>query len=135
MTNMNSLGGFGGLYSTVGDMLIWDKALMNRRLLSANSQQAMFTDYGHNYGFGWRFATKFGRRLVWHTGNDQAAGFAAITDYFPGDEVAVIALSNNTGLTSATATLVIAGKPVTFPATAMRELVEGAEHLYFIGKN
>src|SRR5215469_5337643 len=43
----------GSLYSTVGDMLVWDQALYAGKLLSPSSFQAMFTDYGHNYGFGW----------------------------------------------------------------------------------
>ncbi len=127
-------GGFGGLYSTLDDMLIWSRALDSDKLLSPASRQAMFTDYGHNYGFGWRFASKFDRKLVWHTGNDQDAGFASILDRFPVEGLTVIVLTNNIGLTHSTATLTVAGESTTFPANAAREVVERVESLYFTGK-
>jgi D-alanyl-D-alanine carboxypeptidase len=53
------LGGEGGVYSTLDDMLIWSRVLRTGKILSATSQIAMLTDYGHNYGFGWRFSPKF----------------------------------------------------------------------------
>jgi D-alanyl-D-alanine carboxypeptidase len=115
-------------------MLVWSRALESDKLLSPASRQAMFTDYGHNYGFGWRFAAKLGRKLIWHTGNDQAAGFAAILDRFPEEDLTVVVLTNNIGLTNTTATLTIGGKATTFPATAAREVVEQVEGLYFSGK-
>jgi len=127
-------GGFGGLYSTIDDMLIWSRALASDKLLSSMSRQEMLTDYGHNYGFGWRFATKFGRKLVWHTGNDNRAGFASIFDYFPEEGLTVVALTNNVGLTNFMATLTVEGKPMTFPATAARKAVEQVERLYFMDK-
>lgn len=113
-------------------MLIWSRALETDRILSAASKAAMYTDYGYNYGFGWRFAPKFGRKLIWHTGNFGPAGFAAIFDRFPEDALTVVTMTNNTGtLVNTTATLLIEGKVTTFPATAMRKLVEQVEQLYF----
>ena len=91
----------------------------------------MFTDYGHSYGFGWRFAIEYGRKLVWHTGNFFQAGLASIFDRFPEDDLTVVAMTNNVGLTKSTATLTIEGKPTTFPANAMRKTVEEVERLYF----
>jgi len=128
-------GGFGGLYSTVDDMLNWNRALTAGTILSAASRKAMFADYGHNYGFGWRFAAKFNRKLVWHTGNDPSGGYASIVDRFPEEDLTVIVLTNNTGFTRSTATLVIGGKVTTFPANAARNVVERLEALYFSGKN
>jgi hypothetical protein len=93
----------------------------------------MFTDYGHNYGFGWRFATKFGRQLIWHTGAYPTAGHASLLDSFPDEHLTVVALTNNTGLTNTTATLTIAGKLTTYPANATRKLVDEIESLYFTG--
>src|SRR5687768_3868076 len=81
--DLNLMGGAGGIYSTIDDMLIWSRALDGDAILSPESKSAMFTDYGHNYGFGWRFATKYGRRLVWHTGNYFVAGLASVFDRFP----------------------------------------------------
>jgi CubicO group peptidase (beta-lactamase class C family) len=86
--DLDALGGFGGLYSTLDDMLTWSQAFFGGHVVSSNSQRAMFTDHGYNYGFGWRFAPKFGRRLIWHTGNGN--NHAAIFDYFPDDDLTVV---------------------------------------------
>jgi hypothetical protein len=44
----------GALYSTVGDLLIWDQALYSDRLVTAKSLEAMFTEYkGWGYCYGW----------------------------------------------------------------------------------
>ena len=123
--------GAGGIYSTVDDMLIWSLAQDSNRILSPASRTAMFADYGYNYGFGVRFSPKFGRKLIWHTGNDGPAGFAAIFDRFPEEQLTVIAMTNNTGVTGSTASLLIEGKMQTFPANAMRKAVEEVERLYF----
>jgi hypothetical protein len=40
-------------------------------------------------------------------------------------------MTNNAGLVDYMATLVVEGKPVTFPANAARKLVEEVERLYF----
>ena len=89
----------------------------------------MFTDYGHGYGFGWRLSPKYGRNLIWHTG--LLAGFGAILDRFPEEQLTVVAMTNNTRPTGSTATLVIEGKETTFQANASRKLVEEVERLYF----
>jgi D-alanyl-D-alanine carboxypeptidase len=125
--HLEAHGGFGALYSTLDDMLIWVRALSGNTLLSQSSRAAMFTDYGHNYGFGWRFGDKFGQKLLWHTGADSSAGYASIEDEFPAENLIVVVLTNNTGLTKSHATLTIEGKPMTFSANAARELVEEVE--------
>jgi D-alanyl-D-alanine carboxypeptidase len=131
--HLETMAGFGGLYTTVDDMLTWARALRDNALLSPASRAAMFTDYGHNYGFGWRFSDKFGRKLLWHTGQDSNAGYASVEDEFPDDDLILIVLFNNTGLTKTKATLTVEGKPVTIAANAARELVEELESLYFTG--
>lgn len=123
--------GAGGIYSTVDDMLLWSLAQGSDRLLSSQSRAAMFTDYGFDYGFGVRFSPKFGRNLIWHTGNDPAAGFASIFDRFPDDALTVVAMTNADSRTNSKATLLIEGKLQTFQAGAMRKAVEEVERLYF----
>ncbi len=123
--------GAGGIYSTVDDMLLWSLAQGSDRLLSSQSRAAMFTDYGFDYGFGVRFSPKFGRNLIWHTGNDPAAGFASIFDRFPDDALTVVAMTNADSRTDSKATLLIEGKLQTFQAGAMRKAVEEVERLYF----
>jgi D-alanyl-D-alanine carboxypeptidase len=124
--------GAGGIYSTADDMLRWSQAWDEGKILSAASRAAALTDYGYTYGFGWRFAPKFGRKLVWHTGSFGQAGFASVLDRFPDEKTTFIVLSNALATTGSTATLVIEGKETTFPAIAARKLLDVVEALYFI---
>ena len=121
--------GAGGVFSTLDDMLAWSRSLDTDTVLSASSRAAIFADYGHGYGFGWRFSPKYGQSLIWHTG--ASLGFAAIFDRFPVEQLTVIAMTNNSAPTGSTATLVIEGKETTFQANASRKLVEEVERLYF----
>jgi len=129
LQNLNVLGGAGGVYSTVDDMLIWSQALEGDLILGRRSRDAMFTDYGFSYGFGWRLAPKFGQKLIWHTGNGD--NFTAIFDRFPVEQLTLVGMSNVNVPTGQTATLLIEGRMQTFPANAMRKLVEKVERLYF----
>jgi len=45
--------GAGHMYSTVEDMLLWDRALHSTKILSEESKKKMFTPYLSNYGYGW----------------------------------------------------------------------------------
>jgi CubicO group peptidase (beta-lactamase class C family) len=127
--NLTVYGGAGGIYSTLDDMLIWSRAFFGGKVLSQASMTAMLTDYGFNYGLGWRFAPKFGRQLIWHTGN--GGGFASIFDRFPEDDLTLVLMTNNVSSIDSTATLLIEGKVTTLPANAARNLVERVERLYF----
>jgi CubicO group peptidase (beta-lactamase class C family) len=126
-----SMAGFGGIYATLDDMLVWSRALETNDILSPASKTAIYADYGYNYGFGWRFAPKFGRKLIWHTGNDEYAGFASIFDRFPEEQLTVVVMTNNTGLIDYKASLLIEGNEITFQANAARKAVEEVERLYF----
>ena len=82
----------GGLYSTVDDLLKWDRALASNRLLSKTSQDAMFTPFLQEYGYGWRIARVFDRPMVAHSGGIN--GFTTNIRRFPADNVCIIVLSN-----------------------------------------
>jgi D-alanyl-D-alanine carboxypeptidase len=82
----------GSLYSTIDDLLIWDQALSNGKVLNAESLRAMFTDYGHGYGFGWIVDREFDRPLQAHNG--AINGFRSTLDRYPEDKLTVIILSN-----------------------------------------
>jgi CubicO group peptidase (beta-lactamase class C family) len=93
MTNPFSAG---GLYSTVDDLLKWDRALTANRLVSNESQLAMFTPYLQNYGYGWRVAFTFDRPMVAHAGSIN--GFSSHIRRYPAeDRVCIIVLSNVEG--------------------------------------
>src|SRR4051794_32976800 len=85
----------GALYSTVDDLLKWDRALATDHLLSKKSREAMFTPFRGRYGYGWSIARAFGRPMVAHGGGIN--GFASDVRRFPDDRVCVIVLSNLEG--------------------------------------
>jgi len=82
----------GSLYSDVDDLLTWDQALYASKPMSAASTKAMFTDYGHNYGFGYGIAVRDGHREWSHGGGIN--GFATFIARYPDDHLTVIVLSN-----------------------------------------
>ncbi|MES2455411.1 MAG: serine hydrolase domain-containing protein, partial [Bacteroidota bacterium] len=64
-----------GIYSTLHDLLLFDKSLKNGRLLRKQSLDSAYKGHnkainGHfNYGYGWRiFDGDNGRKVVYHTG-------------------------------------------------------------------
>jgi CubicO group peptidase (beta-lactamase class C family) len=102
------LGG-GSMYSTVGDLLRWDRALYTEKLVSRKSLQQIFTpnetvysatrplDRGwysrHKYGYGWDIAQRwFGRRLYSHAGGIN--GFQSMIMRYPEDRTLVVVLTN-----------------------------------------
>ncbi|MFA6083753.1 serine hydrolase domain-containing protein [Mucilaginibacter sp.] len=63
-----------GIYSTVGDLYIFDQALRAGRLIKPATQDSAYTPHspmvrGHfNYGYGWRLFEGPGQKVVYHTG-------------------------------------------------------------------
>ena len=94
-TDMSTPFAAGALYSTVDDMLIWDQALYGDRVLKPASKAAMFTDYGHAYGFGFVIDRQWDHDRIWHNGGIN--GFVTSFQRYPKDRVTVVALSNFTG--------------------------------------
>ncbi len=95
--------GAGGLYSTVGDLLIWDRALAGTRLLPDSLLERMFTAGPLGpYGFGWSIArySVAGRqgKLVYHSGGGPT-GSAMIRRYL--DDGLLVVVLSNTGSTQA----------------------------------
>lgn len=102
----------GGLYSTLDDLLVWERALHRGRLLSAESYADMIRDHApadtgpergrprRDWGYG-LFANRLGTRVtpgfderqIYHTGS--WSGFRNLVTYQPDADVTVIVLSNN----------------------------------------
>jgi CubicO group peptidase (beta-lactamase class C family) len=63
-----------GIYSTVGDLYLFDQALRDGMLIKPATQDSAYTDRnpmirGHfNYGYGWRLFEAPGQKVVYHTG-------------------------------------------------------------------
>ena len=89
--------GAGALYSTVGDLYRWDRALYEDDILSTESRQAFFTPWmdtgqGTDYGYGWDIGNTAGRPSIAHGGG--IFGFASFMARFPEDDAVIIVLSN-----------------------------------------
>lgn len=88
----------GALYSTTEDLLRLDQALYTNNLVSAKTQEVMFTpafgQYGPapNYGYGWYVNQQFNRRAISHPGG--VPGFTSMLTRFPDDRVVIILLGN-----------------------------------------
>jgi CubicO group peptidase (beta-lactamase class C family) len=78
----------GSLYSTVDDLLKWDIALAEARVVGPDSLREMVTDQGGGYGLG----VYVGMGVQAHSGG--IAGFHAILCRYPEDEFTVIVLAN-----------------------------------------
>lgn len=102
----------GALYSTLDDMLVWQRALHHGRVLSAESYAQMIADHApadtppergrprRDWGFGlftnrlgMRVSPGFDDRQIYHTGS--WSGFRNLVAYQPDQDVTVIVLSNN----------------------------------------
>jgi CubicO group peptidase (beta-lactamase class C family) len=85
--------GWGGLYSTVDDLYLWERALTAEALLSQFSTNIIFTPYIDGYGFGWVVLKEFDRTL------DTSAGgiylFGSAIRRYAADDACVIVLSNS----------------------------------------
>jgi CubicO group peptidase (beta-lactamase class C family) len=88
------------VYSTVRDMLKWDRALYAGTFFSQATLDSAFSGYSfekpgiNNYGLGWRmFSLKSGRKFVYHNGwwHGNRTAFYRMPD----DSVSIIAFSNN----------------------------------------
>ena len=82
----------GSLYSTTGDLLLWDQALYTEKLVSRKSLDEIFTPFKSGYGYGWGIGKKFDRKEISHGGG--IYGFATEISRFPDDNVTVVVLSN-----------------------------------------
>lgn len=110
--NVSIIVGAGALYSTLDDLLVWQRALHRRGLLSPRSHALMIADHApadtppergrprRDWGFG-VFANSIGQRVspplpdrqIFHTGS--WSGFRNLVTYQPDEDVTVIVLSNN----------------------------------------
>ncbi len=90
--NMSNVHAAGAMYSTVDDLLAWQQTLIGGKVLRPDSTQAMFTDGGHHYGFGWVVRENLSRKLYEHGGNIGA--YSSLLAYYPDDKLSVIVLSN-----------------------------------------
>jgi CubicO group peptidase (beta-lactamase class C family) len=83
----------GAMYSTVEDILIWDQALYNEKILSKSSIKEMFTPYLGNYGYGWSIETVNGIKHAFHDGF--LDGFNTMISRWMDHKLCIIVFSND----------------------------------------
>lgn len=131
---LNPAYGEDGTYSTVGDMLLWDRVLYTDKLVSRATLEEAFTPAVLNngdtteYGFGWFIGkTPTGKKMVTHSGS-----WAGFTTYFlrgiEEDKCLVVLTNNSTtyfgeegirgGLTN-----LLYDQPYRLPRQSIRELL------------
>jgi len=91
----------GAMYSTVNDLDVWIKALMNNKILLPASVKKMTTPYMGQYGYGLWIDSLSNHKRVWHNGG--IPGFASFVANFPADDLRIVILSNNESNTPAIA--------------------------------
>src|SRR6185503_7372721 len=105
----------GAIYSTVGDLYKWAKAISNSEILSKASWKEAFTPHLEHYGDGWWIDSLFGEKYITHSGGVQ--GFMSNFIYYPDKDITIILLNNfgnyggslsdiNTGISA-----ILLGKP------------------------
>lgn len=91
----------GGLGSTLEDLLLWDAALREERLLDRLTQDRMSTPVQlangakENYGLGWGIGQYRHHPFLCHAGG--VPGFSSFFGRFPEDSITIIILSNREG--------------------------------------
>jgi hypothetical protein len=90
--DMNQPYAAGSLYSTVGDLFKWDRALKAGKPVSKAAMAAMFKPFKDNYAYGWAIGDRKGHKQVGHGGGIN--GFATDFERYPNDDVCVAVLCN-----------------------------------------
>ena len=82
----------GFLYSTVGDLLKWERALFAGKVISAASLRSMTTAKLGEYGMGLFIRTADGRQVITHDGTIE--GFESSLTYYPEKQLTIVVLGN-----------------------------------------
>jgi len=87
----------GSLVSTADDLLTWNRALHEGRVLKSETYRRMVTPVGKaeaaGYGFGLYADTVRSSPALWHGGH--IFGFTAVLLYLPGPDITVVVLEND----------------------------------------
>jgi len=98
--DMSRAGGAGAIYSTVGDLYLWNEAVFGGKVLSESSLKAAFTPVKLNsgdeasagYGYGWMISEERGLKEIHHGGGFN--GFNAYLLRYPDENFTAAVLTN-----------------------------------------
>ena len=82
----------GSLYSTVSDLLKWQRGLFGGKVLSANSLKLMTTPNLGEYGMGLFIKDAAHHGVITHNGSIE--GFDASSNFYPEKQLTIIVLGN-----------------------------------------
>jgi CubicO group peptidase (beta-lactamase class C family) len=88
----------GALYSTVGDLYLWDQALYGERLLPARLRDLLFKPNLEDYGYGWVMlipkpgSPYAGESIPMHGG--AIFGFQSVIQRIPAHKELIVLLDN-----------------------------------------
>lgn len=85
--------GHGSVYSTTEDLNKFANAILENRILSKESWQKTFSDYGDQVGYGWFIRDHLDKKRIQMNG--RSPGFSSYFGIYPDDKLVVIVLSNN----------------------------------------
>lgn len=130
--------GHDGIYSTVDDLAIWDKALYGTTILRTEMKKLMFTSYNdQNFGYGVIINPFYnqGHQLIAHDGGF----FGAMTSFnrFTDDKLFVTVLSNNQSPSYIIAyglSAIAFGKDVELPYKHSQFKIDKAIYNKYVGK-
>ncbi|MFP2904710.1 serine hydrolase domain-containing protein [Pyxidicoccus sp. 3LFB2] len=100
-SNTSAVLGDGGIYTSVEDLVAWDRALDAHALIDAETQRAAWTPAPlpdgttSRYGFGWFVDEDGGRKRLSHHG--ETCGFTNAIVKYPEQRLTVIVLTNRAG--------------------------------------
>lgn len=78
----------GAIYTTVGDLYKWDRAIHKNAVIGAASWQKAFTPYKQKYGYGWVIDSLFGKKIIAHGGGID--GFNSNITRIPEEDAVII---------------------------------------------
>lgn len=107
----------GGLYSTVGDLYRWDRALAGGRIVKPETLARMRTGYTNDYGYGWFVRPIHDLPTAAHNGG--LNGYSSTMIHLPTVDLFVVVLSNlgqiNTEQVARDLAAIALGKPYDMP--------------------
>ena len=86
----------GSIYTTIGDLYKWDRALYTNQVVDQALLQKGFTPFQSSYGYGWQIGSAYGKKTIQHGGG--ITGFLSYILRVPQDQLCIIVLSNLTSL-------------------------------------
>ena len=85
--------GHGSIYSTAEDLGKFANAILHNQLLTKESWDKIFTDYGNQVGYAWFIRPHLDKKRFQMNG--RSPGFSSYIGIYPDDKLVVVMLSNN----------------------------------------